>query len=236
MSKVDTILQRSDMEISRTPRALCDWVDSKILALSETDDGKRYARSGKLLPKKLYEEIRPLGLFTLHRYGSRGDVKCTPNLNNENYDGRIDFEDTSIPSIYVEITYAKDGYDESLRLEVLGAKGSVNALGRISTSGKKASGRRTIDVENEAVNLEVTQCNALKILQQRIVSKSNKTYGPNHILVIVIDDYLSFRTKADQEILVEYAKSIVDSVKLNFGEVFLLGASGDYLSPVYGEI
>jgi hypothetical protein len=98
MSSIETILQRPDMETSRTPQELCDWVDSKASALSETDEGKRYARSGALLPKKLWEEIRPLGLFAQLRYGSKVAVKCTPNLTNDNYDGRIDFSDVSTPS------------------------------------------------------------------------------------------------------------------------------------------
>jgi hypothetical protein len=139
MGRVDTILQRADMEISRTPRELCDWVDSKASALSETDEGKRYARSGALLPKKLWEEIRRLCLFAQHCYGPEVAVRCTPNLSNENYDGKIDFSDASAPSIYVEITYAKDGHYERLRLDVLSAEGSVNALGKITTSGTKAS-------------------------------------------------------------------------------------------------
>ena len=232
MSGVDTILQRTDMEITRTPQALCDWVDSKTSALSKTEDGKRFARSGALLPKKLWEEVRPLGLFARHRYGSRSDVKCTPNLNNENYDGRIDFDNTSIPSVYVEITYAKDGYDESLRLEVLSKNGSVNALGTISISGTKASGRRTVDVENEAVDRDVTRHKALEIVRQRIIGKSGKNYGPNHILVIVVDDSLLFRTEDDCAILVKYAKSIVDSANMDFKEIFLLGSSGNYLCPI----
>lgn len=109
MSGVETILQRVDMEISRTPRELCDWVDLKASELSQTVEGKRHARSGALLPKKLWEEIRPLGIFTYRFYGQRTDVKCTPNLTSENYDGRIDFTDAFVPSIYVEVTYAKDG-------------------------------------------------------------------------------------------------------------------------------
>jgi hypothetical protein len=236
MSSIDTILQRADMEISRTPRELCDWVDSKASVLSETDEGKRYARSGALLPKKLWEEIRPLGLFALRLYGPEGGVKCTPNLTNDNYDGRIDFSDASIPSIYVEVTYAKDGYDESLRLEVLTAKGSVNALGRISKSGTKASGRRTVAVENEAVKHEETRNKALEILKERILSKSGKTYGPNHVLVVVVDDYLPFRTGDDRAELVEFAKPIIESVRLDFRAVCLLGSTGNYLSCVYGQI
>ncbi len=233
MNSVDTILQQADMEITRTPQELCDWVDSRASAFSKNDDGKRFARSGALLPKKLWEEIRPLGLFARLRYGSRSDVKCTPNLNNENYDGRIDFDNTSNPSVYVEITYAKDGYDESLRLEVLSANGSVNLLGGISVSGTKASGCRTVEVENEAVDHEVTRHNALEIVRQRIISKSGRTYGSNHVLVVVVDDYLPFLTENDRAILEEYEKSIVDSVNLDFKEIFLLGSSGNYLCPIF---
>lgn len=236
MNSIETILQRADMEISRTPQELCDWVDLKTSELSETAEGKRYARSGALLPKKLWEEIRPLGLFARCLYGQRTYVKCTPNLANNNYDGRIDFNDASRPSIYVEVTYAKDGYDEHLRLEVLTAEGSVNALGRISKSGTKASGRRTVKVENEYVNHEETRCKALEIVKTRIHSKSGKKYGPNHVLVIVVDDYLPFRTMDDQAVLVEFVKSIVESVKLDFRAAFLLGATGNYLACVHGEI
>ena len=232
MSSVDTILQQADMESTRTPSALCEWVDLKASALSETDEGKRFARSGATLPKKLWEEIRPLGLFAFRRYGVRGDVKCTPNLNNENYDGRIDFDDISVPSIYVEITYAKDGYDENLRLEVLSENGSVNRSGRISISGTKASGHRKVDVENEFVDHQETRGHALEIVRERIINKSNKVYGPNHVLVVVIDDYLPFRTEDDRMILVEYAKSVIDNVKLDFGEIVLLGSSGNYLCTI----
>lgn len=224
------------MEVTRTAKELWDWVDVKASALSDTEDGKRYARSGAQLPKKLWEEIRPLGIFVMRHYGPTGDIKCTPNLTNENYDGRIDFDDVNTPSIYVEITYAKDGYDEHLRLDVLTEKGSVNALGRISVTGTKASGRRVVEVENEAVDHDVTRQNALNLVRERIVSKSDKTYGPNHILIIVVDDYLPFRTENDREILEAYARAVVDSVKLDFRAVVLLGSSGNYLSCIFGEI
>ena len=232
MSNIDTILQQIHMETTRTPGELCDWVNSKTSALSETNEGKRFARSGATLPKKLWEEIRPLGLFAFSRYGLRRDVKCTPNLNSENYDGRIDFDDISIPSIYVEITYTNDGHGETLRLEILSANGTVNLSGRISTSGTKASGRQTVHVENEFVDHLETRGRALEIVRERIVNKSNKTYEPNYILVVVIDDYLSFRTEDDRAVLVEYVKSVIDNVRLDFGEVVLLGSSGNYLRTI----
>jgi len=107
MSATETILNRADMEISRTPRELCEWLDSKAEELSKTKDGKAYARSGALLPKKLWEEVRPLALFALCRYGDKG-VTCTPNLTNDNYDGKIEFSESSASAVYIEVTYAKD--------------------------------------------------------------------------------------------------------------------------------
>jgi hypothetical protein len=222
------------MERSRTPRELCDWVDAKAAELSRTTEGKRYARSGALLPKKFWEEIRPLGLFALRRYGDKG-VRCTPNLTNDNYDGKIEFPGSSAPSVYIEFTYAKDGYDERLRLTVLTDKGNVNALGKITVTGTKASGH-AIEVENEAVDhLEVREA-ALGLVKERLAGKSNKQYGKNHILVVVVDDYLPFQADVDKEALVSYTHATLPGLNLNVGAVYLLGSSGNYCARVAGEI
>ena len=226
MSAVTSILQRDDMEVPRKPHELCDWVNSKALELSQTKEGKAYARSGAILPKKLWEEIRPLGLFALSRFGAEG-VTCTPNLSNDNYDGTIEFSDTSIPPIYVEITYAKDGHDERLRLNILTSKGSVNALGKITVSGTKVSGQ-SIEIENEAVGHTEVRNAALLLLKDRLTGKSNKQYGQSHVLVVVVDDYLAFRAEEDKEVLMRYAQAIIPVMKLDFTAVYLLGSSGEY--------
>lgn len=234
MSNPETILNRANMELSRTPRELCDWIDAKAAELSKTKEGKAYARSGALLPKKLWEEIRPLGLFALCRYGDKG-VRCTPNLTNDNYDGKIEFSEPSASSVYIEITYAKDGYDERLRLKVLTEKGDVNALGKIMVSGTKASGQ-TIKVENEAVDHTKVRAAALELVKKRLGGKGNKQYGKDHILVVVVDDYLPFRTDEDKEVLMSYTQAVFSGLNLNVAAVYLLGSSGGYYVRVAGEI
>lgn len=234
MKPVESILQRADMEVPRSPRDLCDWVDLKAAELSQTKEGKDYARSGAILPKKLWEEVRPLGLFALCRYGAEG-VNCTPNLSNDNYDGRIEFSKSSRPPIYVEFTYAKDGYDERLRLKVLSSEGTVNALGKITVSGTKASGQN-IKVGNEAIDHLELRNAALAVVKERLAGKTNKQYGGNHVLVVVVDDYLPFRTEEDKEVLMKETQSIVAGIKLDFGAVYLLGSSGTYCARVSGEI
>lgn len=230
MSHPETILNRADMELSRTPRELCDWVDAKAMELSKTEEGKAYARSGELLPKKLWEEIRPLGLFALCQYGDKG-VRCTPNLSNDNYDGKIELSELSACTIYVEMTYAKDGFDERLRLKVLTNEGNVNALGRITVSGTKASGQ-TISVENEAVDHTEVRDAALDLVGKRLRGKNNKQYGKDHVLVVVIDDYLPFRTVEDKEVLMSYTQAALAELSLNMDAVYLLGSSGRYCARV----
>jgi hypothetical protein len=207
MNEVKTILQPADMEQTRNPRELCDWVDLKASQLVKTREGKNYARSGAALPKKLWEELRPFGLFALCQYGEKG-ARCTPNLSNDNYDGKIEFSNSSIPPIYVELTYAKDGYDERHRLKVLSTEGSVNFSGRVAVTGTKVSGQ-TIEVEQ---------------------------YGRAHVLVVIVDDYIPFRTDEDKEALVKHAQSIAPTLKLDFKAVYLLGSSGKYCVRILGEI
>lgn len=238
MSNIETILQENDMKISRTPQGLCDWVNSKASELDKTPEGKSYARSGKQLPKKFWEEIRPLGLFACSLYGQRTDVKCTPNLTNENYDGIIEFNDAASSPVYIEITYAKEGDDERLRLGVLSKCGSVNMLGTITKSGTKAAGNQKVAIVSGNTDHDINRDKALEIVKTRILakSKSKKDYGPNYVLVVVVDDFLPFRDEEDKAELVEFVESIVQSVKLDFRAVFLLGGTGNYLTCVSGEI
>lgn len=234
MNEVTTILQPAEMEQTRSPRKLCDWVEWKAAELCQTKEGKDYACSGASLPKKLWEELRPFGLFALFRYGANG-ARCTPTLSNDNYDGKIEFSSSSIPPIYVELTYAKDGHDERLRLKVLSTEGSANWSGRVTVTGTKASGQ-TIEIENEMADRVEVRNTALKLLDERLAGKENRQYGRAHVLVVIVDDYIAFRTDEDKEALVKHAQCIVPTLKLDFGAVYLLGSSGKYCARILGEI
>lgn len=239
MSRVENILKQADMEITRTPSELFVWVNKKTRELCQTKAGRQYARSGAWLSKKLWEEVRPLSLFAFQLYGSRDDMKCTPNLGDENFDGKIDFDDNNTPSTYVEITYAKDFRDEKLRFEVMNQEGVVNLWGAASAPHTRAAGPRKVKVANEpkitrVAHKKIRQCE-LEIVRKRLVAKGGKPYEPNYELVVVIDDYLPFRTEEDLKILEEYAKATIGGANLDFGKIFLLGSSGNYLKQIYGN-
>lgn len=219
------ILKHEELEVMRTPAALKAWVDAKCEELGATPEAKAYARSGAQLPKKLYDEVRPLALFAWREFGNRDDVKVTPNLNNDNYDGVITV--SGQPSLFVEITYAKDGYGDSLRMEVLNREGSVNAYAPIAAvHGVRGSPMRQIEIQNELVYQREVLNLHLSYVRERLKLKANTSHGQNHVLVVVVDDYRPFRSSSDEAALDEAVREIIPSLRLDFLRIVMLGATG----------
>ncbi|MDP3786737.1 MAG: hypothetical protein Q8R05_04205 [Candidatus Omnitrophota bacterium] len=219
------ILKHEEFEIMRTPAALKAWVDAKCEELGATPEAKAYARSGAQLPKKLYDEVCPLALFAWCEFGNRDDVKVTPNLNNDNYDGVITV--SGQPPLFVEITYAKDGYGDSLRMEVLSREGSVNAIAPIAAVyGVRGSPKRQIEIPNEAVDHRKVLNLHLSCVRECLKRKANISYGQNHVLVVVVNDYIPFRSSSDEAALDEAVRTLLPSLRLDFLRIVMLGASG----------
>lgn len=227
-STVTPILSRSQIQRPRTPAALLSWVETKGAKLGSSRRAKAYARSGRELPKKYFEEIRPLALFAKRRYGDRSDVRITPNLDNDNFDAVV-----SIPGEedgYIEITYAKDGYDESLRLDVLTKEGSVNWLAPITITRQKG-GARQITVANEMVDHKDVVRRNLSLVEDRLRGKANVVYGKRHTLIVVVDDYIPFRDSCDVVALEKLVRRKLRVLPLDFREMIILGSSGRLMLP-----
>lgn len=220
-------LTDADLVKERTPAELLAWEDAKCRELGGTPEAIEFARSGDRLAKKFYDEVRPLALFAWCEFGDRSDVKVKPNLGNENFDGTISFTDGS--KLFVEITYAKNGYDDSLRMEVLTREGHVNALAPVTVVGTRHSPHRRVEVPNEAVSRDVTRNEHLGYVINCLRTKADATYGPRHILVLVVDNYVPFRDGRDLEILDMLLTRSLRSLSLDFGRIVILGASGQLL-------
>ena len=217
-------LIKSDVEQSRSPAELLAWVNAKCEELGSTPETKKYARSGAYLPKKFYNEVRPLALFAWHEFCNHPNIVVTPNLNSDNFDAVISSPGGS--PLYVEITYAKDGYKDDLRMEVLAQNGHVNALTPISVVGTRYSPNRHINIPDEAVNHDLIVAEHLGYVEARLKGKANVSYGSNYVLVVVVDDYISFRDNLDVQALDNLVTHQLSHLKLDFGRLVLLGASG----------
>jgi len=221
------ILDRADMERPRSPQELRTWALQKCADFGASPEGKRFARSGAELPKKFYDEILPLSIFALHEYGSRTDVLVQPHLGNDNFDAKIEIKKASGPqAIFVETTYAKDGYDESLRMEVLTREGHVWLTGPVSVSGLRGTPNRFVSVEPEAASHTETVENYLQLLEARVVAKSQVSYGKDHVLLVAVDDYRPLVQDCDWQLLDQRARSLISRLRLDFGRVAMVGMAG----------
>jgi hypothetical protein len=229
MSKTDILTER-DILTPRSPAKFLEWMIAKNNELSATAETKRYARSGAQLPKKFSDEIYFLALFANEEFGTIPGTEVVPNLNNDNFDATVSFEDGS--KVFIEITQAKDGYDESLRLEVLSREGAVSLTSPIlRVEGKRGAQDRnvTIPLQYRAKDHRKTMDENLLLAESSIRAKMRRQYGKNFILVVVVDDYLAFREKPDHAPLDKLISQKLLLPELDFGRLVVLGRSGKIL-------
>ncbi len=230
--RVEEFFESLDLALPRTPDQLTNLVEAVNERFTGSDELSRESRLiWTRLQKKYLEEIRPLALLVQHMFANRKDVVCEPNLEDaKNYDAiiRISSAERSMTPLYVEFTYAKDGLDESRRMKVLCEKGHVNAYGRITRTVTKNAGHRieVIEVENEAVRRDDILKEQIRLILERIDKKATGHYTPAHILVVVFDDYLGFRTPEEWARLRSLIGSSTSLAMLNFRTLYLLGSSG----------
>ena len=224
------ILDLHDMERTRRPDELYSWVMAKCDELGATSDSKAFSRLGALLPKKFYDEFYPLALFVKREFSGRDDISVKPHLGNDNFDAQITFNDKASAigrTIFVEITYAKDGYDESRRMEILSRDGHVNWTGPVSSSGRKRSSDRNVHVKNEANSHLAALKKHFAIVKKRLQDKTlPRRYGKDHVLVVAVDDYLILRNSSNVDQFRDAVTSWLPALPLDFCRVVFVGASG----------
>jgi hypothetical protein len=231
MIKSSAILTREDMEKERTPEELALWWEEKNLEFGNSPEGHQYALLKQGLTKKFYDEILPLNLLANILYKDRSDIVCIPDLSNDNFDAIIrDNSQTPPFDLKVEFTYAINGHDDHLRMKYLIEHGHVSLTGSCSYTGTEKTGHNII-VENEVASSDDSLKTIFELIKERAKSKCKKQYGKEHVLVIIVNDYLPPRYDSQEDInaLEEFIKSNIINLSLDFGELYILGISGKTL-------
>ena len=235
------ILNAADIMTPRTVTDFVAWTMRKVEDLSATPEAKQYARSGAELPTKFHDEIYPLALFVEREFGKNPDAVVIPNLNNDNFDATVAFTGSS-SKVFIEITRAKYGYDESLRMEVLARDGHVCLTGPITKKlGRKGTPERLIEITPEAVcHDDGLLAKHFSLLETTVNAKAGgRQYGKNFILLVIVDDYDHFRTDSDHQKLDSFVRNKLLSTDLDFARLIIFGISGklqlSYLLPEYNS-
>jgi hypothetical protein len=226
----EEILNRNDIIAPRSPAEFHKWMSEKNEELSATPETTLYARSGAELPKKFYDEIYPLALFVNREFGNIQGAIVTPNLDNDNFDATIAFHDGK--KIFIEITQAKDGYDDSLRMEVLAKEGAVSLTSPIiRVQGRRRSPERVVEIPPPLIlkdRRETLEKN-LRLVESAVRNKAGRQYGRNFILLVAVDDSWPFREDVDRAQLHQLVTSTLLLPDLDFGRLVILGVLGELL-------
>lgn len=229
------ILTREDMEKERTPEELYLWVEKKLADIFNCPEVKENSLLRRGLYKKFYEEVSPLSLFVNILYPKRSDIRCIPNLGNENYDSIIrDYFFSPPLELKVEFTQAldkKSGLEEYLRMKYFLEHRHVSSLGPVF--GTKKTDK--INVIDEPVNRNDYLAKIFRLIRLAAEAKSRKIYGPSHILIIIINDYLlpRFDSDRDRTALYEFVRDNVITLNFDFSALYVMGISGKTFLPFH---
>lgn len=225
--KATTFLNAADMTQARTPMEFVAYVEQKSDELSSTVEAKAFARSGAQLAKKFFDELWPLARFVDREYSGRNDVFIRPNLGNENFDAHVTVGNDRIrQDIFLEVTYAKDGYDLSLRMEVGASEGLVFLSGPVTVSGRKGSPNRRVKVMPLCEDVDDRVKKYFLLVEERLRAKSGKQYGNKHILVVAVDDYLALAKDSHWPHFRVFVTELLPKLALDFSRIVFVGMAG----------
>jgi hypothetical protein len=221
--QIDAFLKSLDLARTRTPGELANLEEKIERKFAASPEFKQESGRGSL-EKKYVEEIRPLGLLAGKLFPDRDDVTCTPLLDSGGRDAVINYPcGAGQATLYVEFTNATDGHKEHLRMKVLREKGRVNLLTQVRSSGTEKRGHK-IEVPDGLVHRQSMLEKHANLIIRSIKRKCGKRYGrDDHILAVIFDDYVSFRSDEEFKFLRSSIDSRVELLTLDFRNVYMLG-------------
>ena len=221
----DSFLPPAECEQARTPDELHEWVHGKFTDIGASEGGKTAIRlkAGRL--KRFVDEIYPLAVFGQRFLRGRTDVKLQWVDGNGNHDALlINYSTAIIRNIPLEIVYAGDGYDESLRMEFMEEHGGVDLNGKI-TKVREKGGRRKVLVESTAINRWKFLDQKLGHIRSALARKCAKPYPPETVLLVAVDDS-RLMERGDPDEVRRVVVQTVETLKPPFSDLYVFGFTG----------
>ena len=168
--------------------------------------------------KWFHEELYPLSVFVMARYGDRDDVLCVPQ-RDQSRDVDAEIREPS-RTIRIEITSARDP-DEHLRMAYLVQHRRVSLTGPLTVEGTKRTGCH-IENELEFVDHQESRARHLGWIKAAAAGKVGRgRYGRGYELLFSVEDW--WFDHDDAEEVVAFIEREILVLPLEFAAVHIVG-------------
>ena len=175
------------------------------------------------LAKQLMEEVYPLALFGVRKFGDTNQVLMQPVIGNQSYDAVVtDLRTKPASQSYIEITQSHEGENDYLRSLVLLEKGYVPKYAPVIKTGTKKT-QMQVSIPPEANSVEGRIKNELERIIAAAKRKAGKDYPANTSLIIIFDDAPPFQKVIDNDKLDSFVNKNILSLDLRFSTLYLIG-------------
>jgi hypothetical protein len=183
---IDALLPFTEWVKPRKPKELREWVLAKCDAFAQFPELRKPVLLHEGPFKWFHEEMYPLGVFAVSRYGDRNDIVCVPKRDPaRDFDAEIHEPSRTI---HVEITDAREP-SEHLRMEYLVEHHRVSLTGGLKVKGTKRTGRQIEDVM-EIVDHRESRAHHLGWIKAAAEGKAGRgRYGKTYELLIAVEDW-----------------------------------------------
>ena len=221
---MDSLITKQEIEKFRIPTDFIKWFEAYLEKTRLDKTFRRQILLRKGIAKEIYEEIFPLYRF-LQFFGIHWSTTAFMNrLGSQNYDVEVHPKEFA-PFEYIEITVADASHEEFLRNTVLVDKGHVSAIGKVSHSGTKQTGKSIHVCNDFRSHAELN--NEKKIaIKSAIHRKLQNTYPPQTALLIYFTDYVAFADEDDQLDMKLFITELGTTWESTFCALYIIGASG----------
>lgn len=218
------ILSLVDCETERTPAEFVQWVEEKNELFKSTKEGRTYLVGRQGLARYFMDKIYILSLLARHLFSNRIDVVCKPNLDDDDCDAVIvDYRKRPLRVRSIVFARAILSYEAYLRRLYLPDEGHAFVFNRFAQRDHKSE-----PMDDGETLLHVILLNkGLELIAKAAKAKAGRPYGKLATLVIVFDDYGTFRSRQDLSLLEDFVITDVLPMNLDFGKLYLLGWSGN---------
>jgi hypothetical protein len=220
----DERVSQEELTKERTPSELWNWLIQKVKQICSSDEGMKDFRLQKGLVKQFVEEIGPLAIFGMHKYGDNNQIRLKPVIGNQPYDAVVtDLRNNPPSQTYIEITQSHEGENDYWRRCELLKKGYVFSHAPVIKTDTKKT-KMQVSIPPEATSVEERVKSELERILAAAKGKEGKDYPANTSLIILFDDTPPFQEVVDNKKLDNFVNKNILNLDLRFSALYLVGS------------